>query len=672
VTDNSGATAFAETQVTVQPAVVNKAPVANAGGDQEITLPINGITLTGSGSDADGTITKYAWTQQGGPTTVIPTVTDQPKLTLTDLVAGTYTFRLTVTDDKNATAFADAKVVVHPADAPKPPIVSAGEDKELSLPTNTITLTGTASGETLLTYLWTKRSGPNATLKNETTSTLQLSTLLQGTYVFRLTVKDTHGVTAFDEATVTVLPEAINMAPVANAGNNQSIKLPTTSVTLSGSGSDADGSIVKYLWSQLTGIPVIITEQVAGKSDVVLVEGLDAGTFTFRLTVTDDDGATDTDDVIVTVGASTANLTPVADAGADVIRYLPNNSVTLRGEGTDSDGTIADYGWQQVSGPITVTAPPSSATPEDFVINDLVEGTYVFRLTVTDDKNAKSTDDVTITILPETVNQAPSADAGPDMSVRLPLEQVVVEGSGTDPDGQIEHYQWTLIDGEGVTLSGADTKKLIVTNLLAGGYTLELTVTDNDGETATAQMELIVLPERTGPEAYAGVDTVVNMPVNMVTLVGFGSVNEGTITKYEWVKNSGPDVVLENYETPALDLTSLHAGEYTFTFTVTDDQGLSASDDILVVITEQLGAPKAFTPNGDGQNDVWALRNVEMVKDCPLVIYDKLGNKVYESSSYGNDWDGQYKGRKLEEGPYYYIFKCSEANVFTGGVRLIR
>ncbi|MCD9017741.1 alpha/beta fold hydrolase [Parachryseolinea silvisoli] len=673
VTDDDGATAFAEASLTVQSAVVNKAPVANAGGNREITLPINGLTLNGSGSDADGTITKYAWSQQGGPSTITLTTTDQPNLTMTGLVAGVYTFRLTVTDNANASAFADVLVTVHMADAPKPPVVSAGNDQELSLPTNTVTLTGTASGETTLTYLWTKRSGPNATLANATTPTLQLTELAQGTYVFRLTVRDENSLSAFDDVTVTVLPEAINMSPVADAGGNQAIKLPTTSVTLSGTGSDADGNVVNFLWSQLTGLPVSITEKVPSKGDVVVVEGLDAGTYTFRLTVTDNDGATDTDDVTVTVGTVTANLPPIADAGDDVTQYLPDNTVTLHSAGTDADGTVKEYAWEIISTPSPLDPPPApSPTPIDFVLEDLTAGTYEFRLTVEDDKNAKATDNVTVIILPETVNQAPQATVGEDISVRLPIAQVVIEGSGTDPDGQIVSYQWTVTEGEGIVLNNADTPTLTVTNLLAGEYTFMLTVTDDDGETATAQMELIVGPERTGPEAFAGADTVVSMPVDVVKLVGFGSVAEGAITEYMWVKTSGPDVVLENYNTPELDLTGVHPGEYTFTFTVTDDQGASASDDVFVVVTESLGAPKVFTPNGDGQNDVWAVKNVALVNGCPLTIYDKLGNKVYESISYGNEWDGQYKGRKLEPGPYYYVFKCDGANVFTGGVRLIR
>ena len=66
VTDNSGATARDTMQVTVNPHP-NQAPVPNAGLDQTITLPVNTVTLSGSGSDGDGTIVSYVWTKISGP-----------------------------------------------------------------------------------------------------------------------------------------------------------------------------------------------------------------------------------------------------------------------------------------------------------------------------------------------------------------------------------------------------------------------------------------------------------------------------------------------------------------------------------------------------------------------------------------------------------------------------
>ena len=62
VTDNSGASSTDIVQVTV-----NLAPVANAGADKLVNLPINTVTIIGSGTDADGTIATYAWIKLSGP-----------------------------------------------------------------------------------------------------------------------------------------------------------------------------------------------------------------------------------------------------------------------------------------------------------------------------------------------------------------------------------------------------------------------------------------------------------------------------------------------------------------------------------------------------------------------------------------------------------------------------
>lgn len=90
------------------------------------------------------------------------------------------------------------------------------------------------------------------------------------------------------------------------------------------------------------------------------------------------------------------NQAPIADAGPDQTITLPTDSVTLDGSAsTDPDGSITSYVWTEDSGPSTVD-------PDDAVTTaagGLVEGTYVFRLTVTDNDGASSSDTVTITVL---------------------------------------------------------------------------------------------------------------------------------------------------------------------------------------------------------------------------------------------------------------------------------
>src|SRR5690606_12046460 len=112
---------------------------------------------------------------------------------------------------------------------------------------------------------------------------------------------------------------------------------------------------------------------------------------------------------------------------------LPTNQTTLNGTGTDSDGTVEDYAWTQTSGPNTATmATPGQAST---VISNLIEGNYVFTLTVTDDDGIAGSDQILVKVLPEPPNQPPVANAGADKSVTLPTNSITLTGSGTDSDG---------------------------------------------------------------------------------------------------------------------------------------------------------------------------------------------------------------------------------------------
>src|SRR5206468_3602324 len=90
----------------------NALPVANAGSDKSITLPTNKITLYGSGTDANGSIAKYGWSKISGPSSYSFSTTTSASTTVSGLVAGTYVFRLKVTDNAGATDYDDVSVVV--------------------------------------------------------------------------------------------------------------------------------------------------------------------------------------------------------------------------------------------------------------------------------------------------------------------------------------------------------------------------------------------------------------------------------------------------------------------------------------------------------------------------------------------------------------------------------
>ena len=291
--------------VTVN-AAANQAPVANAGANKAITLPTNSTSLSGAASaDADGTIATYLWQQLSGPSASTLSATNTAGITVSNLQAGVYTYRLTVTDNDGATATDDVTVTVNTA-ANQAPIANAGTNLVISLPTSAANLSGSGidADGTIAGYQWQQISGPSAsTLSATNTADITVSNLQVGVYIYRLTVSDNDNATGTDNVTVTVNIAPPNQAPVADAGSNRAITLPTNATSLSGAGSsDADGTIVSYLWQQVSG-PSASTLSATNTANIN-VSNLQAGVYTYRLTVRDDDNATSTATVTVTVNVS--------------------------------------------------------------------------------------------------------------------------------------------------------------------------------------------------------------------------------------------------------------------------------------------------------------------------------------------------------------------------------
>jgi hypothetical protein len=212
------------------------------------------------------------------------------------------------------------------------PKASAGADKSITLPIGALTLTGSGSDSdgTIASYTWTKVSGPNVVLSNTNTSILTVTSLLAGTYTYRLTVKDNLGATAFDDVNLTVQAlGSTNSSPTANAGADKTITLPTSAITLTGSATDKDGTISKYSWSKVSGGTVTLSNTTTAN---LTVSNLLSGRYVFRLTVTDNKGAVDTDDILVVAKSGTVarfNFTNVKQniAGWNDLAGSPHSSV---------------------------------------------------------------------------------------------------------------------------------------------------------------------------------------------------------------------------------------------------------------------------------------------------------------------------------------------------------
>lgn len=559
----------------------NQAPTADAGKDQTIKLPVNKVTLSGSGKDSDGTIKSYSWQKISGPDGFNIKSPDAAQTEVSDLTTGVYVFELSVTDDKGATGKSTVKITVQSENVP--PVANAGNDVTITLPVNSANLSGSGTDEdgTVVSYSWSKVSGPaQGTIANPTSANTSVKSLVEGVYTFELKVTDNEGLSSTSKVKVTVNP-APNKPPKANAGADLNITLPTNSITLNGNGTDEDGSVTNFSWTKLSGPSVFKIESPLAASTIV--SGLTLGVYYFELKVTDNKGATGSDTVKVTVNQA-ANIPPTADAGNDQTITLPTNSVSLSGKANDVDGKIVSYLWTKTSGPASFNiSDPNNANTQ---VTALEKGVYVFQLLVKDDNNATATSSIKITVN-EAVNISPTANAGADQTITLPVNKVTVNGSGNDPDGTIVSYKWNKISGPSLfTILNADKEITEITGLVQGVYIFELTVMDNRGATATSTLKITVneAANKT-PSANAGPDKIITLPVNSTTLSGAGSDEDGSIVSYKWSKIKGPSSFnIVSSDAAVTDVTNLVEGVYEFQLEVKDNKDAIGADIVKVTV----------------------------------------------------------------------------------------
>jgi N-acetylneuraminic acid mutarotase len=216
-----------------------------------------------------------------------------------------------------------------------------------------------------------------------------------------------------------------NKPPIAIAGPDQVITLPTDSISLDGSASsDPDGIISEWLWKKISG-PASFNVSNAKVAKTV-VKNLITGTYQFELKVKDDAGlyAKDTMQIIVNDVIIT-NHPPVANAGADQTITLPVNVVTLNGSSsTDQDNNITSYAWTKISGPSSFNIANANAVQTQ--VTNLVEGVYEFELKVTDAGGLFSKDTMRLT-----VNSSPPPPVNTCESVNRPIVNAQLVPFGT-------------------------------------------------------------------------------------------------------------------------------------------------------------------------------------------------------------------------------------------------
>lgn len=500
--------------------IVNSTPVANAGSD------INICSGTSTSLNASGGST-YSWSPSSG---LSATNVASPNASPTS----TTLYTVTVTSAEGCSSTDDILVTVNSV-----PTASAGADFSMCLGQSANL---NASGGS--TYLWS----PSAGLSDSNISGPVATPSSTTNYV--VTVWNSQGCSDSDDIIITV-----NMLPSANAGNDEIICLGDAALLNASGGSS-------YEWSPSSGL---------NNTSISDPSAAPYSTTNYIVTVTNSNGCTATDDVLVTV-----NQLPDASAGTDT-SICNGETISLNASGGNA------YAWSPSAG----LSDSYSANPD---ASPSASTTYV--VTVTDSNNCSSTDDISITVYP-----LPVAYAGTDSTI-CNGNSIQLSASGGSA------YLWNTGDStQNLTITPDNTTTYIVT------------VYDNNGCSSTDD---VLIGVNATPEIYLTSD-----PADNTIYTGQLFTVTAEPTSYSNYSFYIDSVLVQNGEDFAYSTTSLQNGQ--IIFVTADESGCISLIDSVIVDVKPI--PNAFTPiNSDGVNDIF-------LKGLDVVVFNRWGQKIYSGTN---------------------------------------
>ena len=484
------------------------------------------------------------------------------------------------------------------------PIADAGANQETYVGA-TVTLDASGSSDSdgrIDSYAWSQIGGIEVAINDsgfKEADFLVPEAARATDLTFELTVVDNDYNQASDSVVVTVLDDSV---PVAEAGADVEAYRGTTVELNASNSSAAGGSIATYQWQQIHGREVTVSGASSALASFIAPDIGKDSVLLFELTVTNTNGANDTDTIAITV---LENALPTADAQAQAQAYK-DQSVELDGSASsDVDGSIVAYLWTQTAGPaVSIVDPHATSTSFTTPIVD-VDTELIFQLTVTDDKGAQGSTEVAITVLGNTppTAQASAAQSADEGAI------VVLDGSGSaDSDGVIASYSWQQVNSSHhpVTLVEPSSARPSFTAPLIDADTeldFWLTVTDDKGAKDTATLSIAII-NNIPPSAQASAAQSADEGTT-VQLNGSASADsDGSITSYSWrqIDSSGYSVSLVEPESaqPSFSAPFVDADiELSFELTVTDNDGDTSSASVAITIVNNI--PPIAQAGGDNR-----------------------------------------------------------------------
>ena len=427
----------------------------------------------------------------------------------------------------------------------------------------------------------------------------------------------------------------------ADAGPDQTLCTPESTTNLDATPVTAP---VIGTWTLISGTGTIDDPSLYNTA----VSGLSIGANVFQWTVGNGPCGESFDQVTITVFDQDQ---PAADAGADQQLCTPATSATMQGSPVAFPATGT---WQVVSGNASITDPTSPNT----TITGLGVGTVVLEWTVDNGPcaNGITSDQVAITIFD---GSQQAAAAGPDQAYCTPIDGAITMFANT-PEAP-STAAWSVISGNATVVDESDPFTEVIG---AGPGTHTFLWTVDNGVCGTTSDEItIAIFDHTAPAAEAGesLDLCENETSAQLSAVAATSTATGW-----WSLMEGGGTIAQPAD-PNSMVNDLPTGYNWFTWTIDNGPCGSTSDTLLIKLRDclTLRIPNAFSPNGDGVNEVFYIENIGSYPQNALQIFNRWGNKVYEQSPYNNEWDGTSQfgamfGEKLPESTYYYVLDLGD------------
>jgi predicted esterase len=613
----------ADTTIITPPG--NLPPVAKAGADTTLQLPINSLTINGCSSfDPEGAILKYKWKKINGPAAGQLIGDTLCNVKATALVSGIYSFELTVTDTagltgKDTVAINVNGLVPTPWPAQVTPLCSQ--------PYKIVVVgssTAYGTGATPIDSSWVRKfqqyvsvQNPQVTIINIATPSLTsydvspTGTVVPSPFTVDTTRNITKALSYHPDAIILNLPSNdvargisvdiihSNFLNITGAADAQNIPVWVTTTQPRNGLSAPEEQLQMDLrdWINTTYGPksVDFWTTVSNADGTIngfysFGDGIHLNNYGHHVLFTRIVAEKIWDTLCIR-----KNAAPIANAGNDTTIIVTPVSIHLNGAASyDPEGSALTYYWRLVSPATGVITNPTTVSP---IFSSIASGNYKIELTVTDNVGKIGRD--TINILIKIPNIPPVADAGSDFVYGLKTDSVMLNGSAShDPDGTGLKYKWKKLSGPSATLLNDSIAQPWITHLMAGNYSFSLTVTDDSLATA---MDTVNFVANALPVANAGPDQTITLPLHTSTLNGSGSFDpDGNIVSYKWKIISGDSgMVITDAVSVQSAVNFSTAGQYLFELAVTDNYGEVSEDTVKFTINPDPNTPPVADAGAD-------------------------------------------------------------------------